>query len=450
MLDEARSIFVKAEGAIQLAHMAGHDVIPNPADPVCTHSYTNAFSTDSPCFEFNMLPYSRAEESCWFALPAPEPSDTLGNVLPADTLRTFWEGLNSDDDFVIHWSCKGELPPPKRWIGRKISTDQVRYKDPANPKADLKNPWSWPPGDDVVVHLVHHEKSHKQHKMVTRTIHDNQAATTSAVSDVALVRMLQSMTSDEFVRMMSKAAIRRTLHPSQFKPWAALLKHHCSDVVSAPAGDEFVTAFLVLLMLPMLYLDRKLKNQQLLKNLTRQRPHLPCKTKPPRADLDEDEKAIRLAQTYAAQGFISKACKALSKNKILDGAITEVHAALQSKHPQTVPFSAASPESVTFAFDPRDVELAIFHLTNGSAPCWSGWTKEVIKAATVSDPSILTDLGIISARLLDHSSNERLSDIIRAGKLLAMNNAKLADEIDPRPITISDTFTKILGTLCLA
>jgi hypothetical protein len=88
-------------------------------------------------------------------------------------------------------------------------------------------------------------------------------------------------------------------------------------------------------------------------------------------------------------------------------------------------------------------------LANGSAPGWSGWTKELMNAACKADPQLYNELGELLARI-QCSTDVRLSSITRVGKLIALDNSKHPTDLpDPRPITISEFFSKLLGLLAM-
>ena len=64
-------------------------------------------------------------------------------------------------------------------------------------------------------------------------------------------------------------------------------------------------------------------------------------------------------------------------------------------------------------------------------------------------------LGILLARLLSLSNNERIQNVWRIGKLLALSKdaptpTPTRDDLDCRPITNSDLFTKLLGLICIS
>lgn len=165
-------------------------------------------------------------------------------------------------------------------------------------------------------------------------------------------------------------------------------------------------------------------------------------------DISEEEKTIRLAQTLAEQGFISKSCKTLGKNKLLDGSDMKVKETLKSKHPPG-DYLLTDPPLIVPPFFAEDVEKVINRTSSGSAACWSGWTKELVQQAAKATPRLFEAYGIFLAKI-QACNDPKLLSFIRAGKLIALNNAKNAnDEPDPRPITISDYWTKVLGTLAM-
>jgi hypothetical protein len=111
-------------------------------------------------------------------------------------------------------------------------------------------------------------------------------------------------------------------------------------------------------------------------------------------------------------------------------------------------FEDTSPVETYAAFDPQLVEQAVSKMSNGSAPGWSGWTKELLTATCRSDDAIYSELGGFLAAL-HQCPDDRLGSITKAGKLIALNNSKDPCVIDARPITISELFTKLIGTLAM-
>jgi len=167
---------------------------------------------------------------------------------------------------------------------------------------------------------------------------------------------------------------------------------------------------------------------------------------------DLEERAAKRAQHLCDQGFFAKGVKALGHNKVLDGSLPDVQKVLDSKH-------IAPTDGIDFVLDEApldsppffgdDVEKSLRKCSNGAAPSWSGWTKELLAAACDADPLLYDYLGTFLHNL-QRSADPRLRDVVRTGLLFAMDNAKHpTDERDPRPITISELFSKILGNLAM-
>ena len=165
--------------------------------------------------------------------------------------------------------------------------------------------------------------------------------------------------------------------------------------------------------------------------------------------ITEEEKSIRQAQTLAEQGFIGKACKAIGTNRVLDGSSATVKACLVTKHP-VGDFAMHDPPLQTMPYHAQDAQAALRKCANGSAPAWSGWTKELLNAACRTDPDLFHHLAVFLSRLRA-CTDVRLAELVRVGKLIALNNARSpSDPEDPRPITISELFSKLLGLIAMA
>jgi hypothetical protein len=304
----------------------------------------------------------------------------------------------------------------------------------------------WPPVASVRVHALTFlvAATRAGHKG-TRLKH----TTTNSMVEYNLddtVRMLRELGPEGWVQFCTTSATRRSLPVSHWGAWAALVRRFMCECNAAPDESSFSDAVLIFLGLPQLYLDRKIKNTTLLDFLERQITVKALQATKQYSDsaMDDDERAVRQAQMMVDQGFVSKACKALGKNRVLDGSLPAVRETLQSKHPAG-DFAMFDAPYVLPPYTGQEVDK----LANGSAPGWSGWTKELMNAACKADPQLYNELGELLA-CIQSSTDIRISSITRVGKLIALDNSKCAsDTPDPRPITISEFFSKLLGLLAM-
>ena len=449
MVTETRSLLAQPlSDRISFAHMDGHGVVPNPADPQCTHAIGARQGLDHLKHLVFDLPEAATAndqtDKCWVA---PAPTNVV--VLGAHDLEKKWKLLKLDNVFALWWTSIDNPLRMHSWTGTKMSENAVRY---ATEDSEIQV-LSWPPEDNVRVHRMDLLAKASKSAKGGRRIRPSCPATLCEIDIDDTVRMFRSFGPDTWVQWCMNTPVRRTLPSTHWHDWSSVVKRFLSQCMHAPDEALFVDASLIFLGLPQLYLDRRVKNNLCLSNLQRHAAFVcvPSATKSviPKQDIADDEKAARLAQTLACQGFMSKACKALAPNKMLDATLPRVRSVLADKHPPAP--ETFNIDTMMYAYAPHfagDIEYCLVRLANGSAPGWSGWSKELLLAACKADPSLYCDLGVFLARL-QQVTDPRLSDIVRAGKLMALNNAKDGEEIDPRPITISELFTKLLGTLAI-
>ena len=80
---------------------------------------------------------------------------------------------------------------------------------------------------------------------------------------------------------------------------------------------------------------------------------------------------------------------------------------------------------------------------NGVSPGFSGWTKELMRAAVQTDPTIAGDLAAIEARVQDGGADELTREIITLGKLISLvkdgpTPAEPNKKTDVRPIVVGE------------
>jgi len=343
------------------------------------------------------------------------------HVLSSERLADFWGRLAINDVFRIQWSFTDrDQSKLFSWTGRKTSHTHVEYFTDDCAKNGV---YDWPPPSNTIVHSLTRLSAFSARVHAGRRHNLAAPVLTTALVDMSQFDVfLSTCTPLTFVKFCASAPLRRTL-PVECAPlWAATFKR-CLVLCCSPDCDDatFTDSFLRVLALPRLYLDRRIKNGQLMTNLASVTAH---EVSSPSAQLllDEDPelKAIYRAERLAKDGFLHRAIVALTDVHLLDPSNPTVDAQLRERHPShpSPPFETA-PQQV-MPFEAHLVEVAIDRLSNGAAPCWSGWSKELLRIATSSDKSMLTDLGIVFARLLRlNSSDSRLSQILRAGKLIA-------------------------------
>jgi len=335
------------------------------------------------------------------------------------------------------------------WTGEKLSATQVHY---TSDQGDCKI--AWPPAENVRVHAINDLFSDKKPaKTKTRLKH----VAPAMLVDLELgpvSELLRNMGTKDWAEWCAATPTRTTIPMSYWPSWSLIVRRFLCSCNAAEDYDDFVDKALLFLALPKLYLDKKIKNQQLQDRLARHKPSVSIRGASPkyRQPLDADERAAKRCQELCDQGFFKKGVKALGKPKVLDGDVPEVRDVLESKH-----VAPTDGKDFILTCAPLDlppyyadqVEKAVNQCANGSAPCWSGWTKELMNAACLTDPLLYHELAMF-LHTLQKCVDPRLRSIVRTGLLVALDNAKHhTDPVDPRPITISEFFSKILGTLAM-
>ena len=440
-----RTILQKRGAEITLAHMHGHHgKVPNHADPLCTYTVQTAASLgvlDILAFEFTAAQLSSVTSHAdW--LP------TNVSTLTSDQLQAAWENIAVGDCFSIWWSLATAPLEIIAWTGEKLDPKRVRYTSDTGTTIQ-----SFPPAENVRTHKfqVQYAQTRRRKEHGTRLKH-NAPNTTVEMTVPETVEMFRSMSSESWVKWCMATPTRRSLPTSHWYAWSSVVRRFLVDCNQSSGDSNFADGTLLLLGLPQLYLDSRVRVGPQKEHLERHVAHrrLPGAAPKHSEALDVDDKAIRQAQNHASQGFIAKACKALGKNRVLDADSPHVMECLEKKHPAPLSdFLMHDPPLVTPPYLGDDVASVLKKCANGSAPGWSGWTKELLSAACKADPLLFHELGIFLARL-QSCSDPRLLDIVRVGKLIALDNAKVpGDPEDPRPITISELFSKLLGLLSM-
>ncbi len=443
IVNDSRPMLESKTHSTTFAHMHGHKgSVPNHADPQCTWARTYQACTGDPALFLHSASASKAANG---------PIDTRNwlpsslNTLTQEQINNFWLERPLGDRFSIWWSL-AEVPNEQVvWTGIKLTNDSVNYI--GDDGVQTKTPW--PPAPNVRVHSLRllaggtrKGTKSRPHHVVPHTVVECDLEQTN--------ELFKTFGTEQWVKWCIANPARRTLPTSHWFAWASIVKRFIQACNAASDDEQFADAALIFLGLPNLFLSRKMKNRPLGEALER---HTMSRrldgTAPKYQDaIDPEEKSIRQAQTLAEQGFIGKACKAIGTNRVLDGSLKAVQVVLEAKHPSGTFFMPDAPLQ-TMPFHGEAVQRVIMKLANGSAPCWSGWTKELVNAACRTDPDIFHFFAVFLSKVRV-SPDLRLAELLRTGKLIALNNARSpSDPDDPRPITISELFSKLLGLLAM-
>jgi len=202
------------------------------------------------------------------------------------------------------------------WHGTKLSEVKVRY---TNNTAQVLHE-QWPPADNTRVHSL--DVSTRAKKRATRGLRAIPECPSSLVeADLdAVLEMLKGFSTREWVEWCDASPCRRTLPHSHWRLWSNVVKNYLGRALREVSQSNFAERALLFLAIPQLFLARGLRNETLKETLMRQKAFVRSEgsvRKPGSGSSTDAERAARRAQNLAEQGFLSKAVKALCRNKVL-------------------------------------------------------------------------------------------------------------------------------------
>ena len=104
---------------------------------------------------------------------------------------------------------------------------------------------------------------------------------------------------------------------------------------------------------------------------------------------------------------------------------------------------------VTSLASPERMREAVYELrkqSNGASGGLSRWTKELLMAAVTIDATILDDLGVILARIVNEDAPSNVLEIYRCCQFTPLDK-ELAD-LDVRPLAVGCAMQKLLASVC--
>jgi hypothetical protein len=199
--------------------------------------------------------------------------------------------------------------------------------------------------------------------------------------------------------------------------------------------------------LPTDFLPTNVRTKALAENLKLQQTRSDQPKK--KSDLTENERIAARISKLASEGHIAKAVRSIVPSPLADVTNPEVLNNLKSKHPQRA-MDIPEKETVhkTKPFSGDAVISTITSLSNGVGSAFSQWTKELLKAATMVDPSIADDIGMIAAKLLDGWADPLTHKILTTSRLIALDKQSKTNKVDTRPICVGELLMKVIGSLC--
>ena len=158
-----------------------------------------------------------------------------------------------------------------------------------------------------------------------------------------------------------------------------------------------------------------------------------------------DPGAVRRCERFADDGLLSRALNALDNTTVADLSIPEVRVCAQSKFPARKEEIAPLPAIEYAAFTAESIQKALRDMPNGAASAFSGWSKELLTAATTVDNSVADLLAQVVNRVSRGEYNELATRCVMATRFVGLEKPGRNPAEDLRPICIGDLIYKLLG-----
>ena len=251
-----------------------------------------------------------------------------------------------------------------------------------------------------------------------------------------------------------KGGARRTIPHHMWEHWAHTVKQYTTHAANAPTMEGFAHAIMLLELAPTTHLPKHARLKTISSALQLGRAPLAQPADAPR-ERTERQRQIRRCETLAREGFYRQAVRALAPCGVADPSDPEILQQLRDKHPartQTMP--EIPPLKETSATSAEHVIERINKCGNGVSPGFSGWTKELMRAAVQTDPTIAGDLAAIEARVQDGGADELTREIITLGKLISLvkdgpTPAEPNKKTDVRPIVVGEFLDNLFGAIAM-
>lgn len=292
-----------------------------------------------------------------------------------------------------------------------------------------------PPEDDIHIYEIKKESSkttREAPQLVQPELH-------SATANITPTNM------NEF--LSAKRATRNTLPRFLWGAWATVVKDVTLQIVTASSKQTATLHMWNLLSLVHRFLPLCNKDK-LVRHLAKksQVPYASHTTK--KANVTEDDMAIKSALKFINQGLTAKAAKALAPSIVADMSQPTIEAKARSKFPpQHRALSFNLPKRPGIIFMKDSVIASIQKMPNGASGGMSGWTKELLLAAINAEPAIAEHLGIIAGLLLSEAFEESIVQFCRSTMgVFLLKNPNTKKE-DVRPVQVGCALIKLVGAL---
>lgn len=343
-----------------------------------------------------------------------------------------WNDMNSGDAFVITWSEKNG--PIQTWQGTKADHLHAKYAGtllqfPPNP-------------DEFIVISIHPLVNTKKRLRISNV------SKKMAYFDYHF----ESNSLYTTASLMAKIPSRRSLPYCTWRNWSQIVTSYLKSALDSDNIEHWMRFF----CLPKLYLDRRVPNRSINDHLSD--PFVITKHMSSMVDkevLSEEEKKIDRAKKLYREGFYRKSVMALNPQKISSNKDFIQQKFITMEEEDRVEYQGVLKEleeltmSPTIQWEDKRIKTAVQRLGNGAAPCFGGWTKELLSAAMHYNSDLTRMIGELCVRLLDGTLPEPVLQYSLMGKYFGIEK----DEQDPsnvRPIIIGELFWKIVGGLAMS
>ena len=280
------------------------------------------------------------------------------------------------------------------------------------------------------------------------------AASTAQPPTAPSTEVVGFNTFDEFLNLPRPYS--RTIARHEWPRWSRMVHRALSGALTADTA-EASHWFRVLLRLPSHILRCRPERPPVVASSTATSTQPPPSTLPHRPStnaLDDavrrdglEPSALRRCIQLADDGLIAKAVQALCPSKLADLSRPEIVAAAQVKFPARKEIIPPLPIVEGPTIDGSDVLAALDKMSNGTASAFSGWSKELLRAAIAVDETIADLYARVRNRLVANGFDDLSSRCILASRFVGPEKPKAHpdDATDLRPICVGDLMYKIAG-----
>ena len=169
----------------------------------------------------------------------------------------------------------------------------------------------------------------------------------------------------------------------------------------------------------------------------------------PRPAIAPDKSQVRRCISLARDGLLSRAVSSLTPSPVLNLALPGALDCAQSKFPalkEVIPPTISTAPTISAEL----VREALHKMANGAASGFTGWTKEILRAACDADPIIASLLAEVFSRILRGGYDALTMRCLCATRFIGLQKHNRPANEDMRPICIGDVLHRLLAACCAA